>query len=90
LIRKEKEEGMIIYSNEVEILIGAWILVPLSSYGQYLICPRCKRQVSPASNYCDFCGALLRPEIVLKICPNCKSRIPVSARFCSECGTKQG
>jgi len=90
LIRKEKEEGMIIYSNEVDILIGAWILVPLPSYGQYLICPRCKRQVSPASNYCDFCGALLRPEIVLKICPSCKSRIPVSARFCSECGTKQG
>ena len=69
--------------------IGAWVLVPLLFSGQYLICPSCRRQVPSFSTYCNFCGALLRTNLVLKICPNCNNRIPVSARFCPECGHKQ-
>ena len=73
-----------------ELNIGGWVLMPLpSSAGQYLICPRCGSQVFTNSTYCNFCGTLLRPQLVLKICPNCKSKISISARFCPECGRKQ-
>ena len=76
--------------NEVnEVNIGAWVLLPSSLLGSYTVCPRCGLQVSSVSNYCNFCGALLRPELVLKICPNCKNRIPTVARFCNQCGQKQ-
>ena len=89
IVRREKRHGAL-YSIEVNALnIGGWVLVPFSMLGQYLICPRCGNRVSSVSSYCNFCGTLLQPMLVLRICPNCKSRIPASARFCPECGQKQ-
>jgi hypothetical protein len=88
-LRREKRQDAF-YSREVhELNVGGFVLVPLPCIGQYLICPRCARQVSAVSIYCNFCGTLLRPALLLRICSNCKSRIPVSARFCPECGQKQ-
>ncbi|TET20957.1 zinc ribbon domain-containing protein [Candidatus Bathyarchaeota archaeon] len=76
-----------------ELNIGAWIVVPPPFLQRYLSCPRCGRRVSIVSNYCNFCGVLLRPESVWafasRICSKCKSRIPFVARFCPECGQKQ-
>jgi RNA polymerase subunit RPABC4/transcription elongation factor Spt4 len=68
---------------------------PPISYRQYLICHRCGNSVPVLSNYCSFCGTLLRPEFLQtfppasRICANCKTRIPFQARFCPECGQKQ-
>ncbi|MCP8309734.1 MAG: zinc ribbon domain-containing protein [archaeon] len=69
--------------------VGLWILVFPPLPRRYITCSKCGRHVSPSSNYCSFCGTLLRPELVLKVCASCKSRIPILARFCLECGQKQ-
>lgn len=74
--QKRKRRRDALYPNEVDLLnVTGWVLIPLPWYGQYLICPRCKMQVASVSNYCNFCGTLLRPEIVSKICPNCNAYI---------------
>jgi hypothetical protein len=87
-MRREKRQS-ILYSTKVNGLnVAGWLLIPLPLAGQYVTCPSCRRQISSVSNYCNSCGALLRPQLVLKICPNCKRKITVSSRFCSECGQK--
>ncbi|MHA1711780.1 MAG: zinc ribbon domain-containing protein [Candidatus Freyarchaeota archaeon] len=58
-------------------------------FRRYIRCPNCGGGVSIDSNYCNYCGTLLRPKCLLKICPKCKSRIPIMARFCPQCGQKQ-
>jgi len=71
------------------IILSAFIWVPVSSYSEYLPCPKCKSQMNVISNYCNFCGTNLHQPIVLKICPKCISRMDASAHFCPECGQKQ-
>jgi hypothetical protein len=43
-----------------------------------------------SSNFCGFCGNMLRPEVVRtyasRICTKCKNRISISAKFCPICG----
>gem|GEM_PF-2650364 len=69
--------------------LSAFIVMPVPSYSQSLVCPKCNTQVTPVANYCDNCGAPLKPQVTLKICPHCKSRIVEAAHFCPECGQKQ-
>jgi predicted amidophosphoribosyltransferase len=89
IVRREKRQDTLYLMEVHELNVGGWVLIPVPLLGQYLICPRCGKQVSSVSSYCNFCGTLLRPTLVLKICSNCKSRIPASVRFCPECGQKQ-
>ncbi|HTY74354.1 MAG TPA: zinc ribbon domain-containing protein [Candidatus Nanoarchaeia archaeon] len=66
-----------------------FIMVPVPTYTPTVTCPKCNAQLPTTFNYCSFCGARLRFQIVLKICPKCQSRIPEHAQFCPECGQKQ-
>ncbi|MGD6851629.1 MAG: zinc-ribbon domain-containing protein [Candidatus Bathyarchaeia archaeon] len=72
------------------MILSAYILMPVPSYSPCgVICPRCNAQVTPTANYCNTCGAPLKPQVILKVCPNCRSRMPEKALFCPECGQKQ-
>lgn len=55
------------------------------------ICPRCGKEVSPASRFCGNCGYQMdggQPEpAAARICPNCGSEVPAESKFCTECGT---
>ncbi|NLF88016.1 zinc-ribbon domain-containing protein [Candidatus Bathyarchaeota archaeon] len=71
-------------------MLSTAIMIPVPDVNSYITCPRCSSQVIARSNFCNFCGASLKPQpIVLKICPNCYSRITEKAHFCPECGEKQ-
>lgn len=50
-----------------------------------LICKSCKRQNSPNSLYCHYCGAKLK-----NVCDNCNKEIDLDALFCSFCGNEIG
>lgn len=70
-------------------MVVGWIAVPIPKYGQYLVCPKCRSQVSADSKYCNYCGEMLRPQLILKICSRCQNRIISAAHYCPECGQKQ-
>jgi len=89
-----KEERMFFFRVEaIGLSVGFWILVSPPLLRRYLMCPKCRNRVPATSNYCSFCGTLMRPDLVWayasKICAKCKKRIPILARFCPECGQKQ-
>jgi class 3 adenylate cyclase/tetratricopeptide (TPR) repeat protein len=46
-----------------------------------MICPRCQRENSPSSTFCDQCGARLETA-----CPNCGESNRRDAKFCRNCG----
>ncbi|MGD6807087.1 MAG: zinc-ribbon domain-containing protein [Candidatus Bathyarchaeia archaeon] len=72
------------------IILSAAILIPVPAYTQSITCPHCNSHVTPNSNYCNFCGAALKPQpLILKICSSCRNRISSAAHFCPECGQKQ-
>lgn len=72
------------------LVLSAAIIIPVPTYESYISCPKCSSQVTANSNFCNYCGAPLKPQqVVLKICPRCKNRIAESAKYCPECGKKQ-
>lgn len=71
-------------------MLSAAILIPVSGVNNTISCPKCGSQVTADSNYCNNCGASLKPQpVILKICLRCWGRIPEKAKFCPECGQKQ-
>ena len=86
---QKRKESVVAYPCGWLIILSGFILVPVPTHSQFLICPKCGSQLAMVSNYCNFCGAPLRQQIVLKICPRCKTRIPEAANFCPECGQEQ-
>lgn len=90
LLPENKKGGLPNYLMSVKsMMMGAWILFPIVSREQSVICPKCGMQVLSSSNYCNFCGARLRQPRLLKICSKCGSRMEATAKFCPECGQKQ-
>src|SRR5271157_527560 len=90
LLPEEKKGGLPDYLMSAKaMIVGAWILFPVVSREQSVICPKCRTQVLSSSNYCNFCGARLRQPYLLKICSKCWSRMEATSKFCPECGQKQ-
>ena len=62
-------------------------------------CPKCKKNIDDASQYCSYCGHKIVPDIVeieakknrkrnLPICPNCEKEVAFTSEKCPYCGHK--
>ena len=88
---KGKRESLhIIRVAGCKTILSAFIIVPVPSYSNYLLCPNCRSQVPPNSNCCNICGTPLRQPLLLRICSSCKTQIPATSNFCPECGARAG
>ena len=48
-------------------------------------CPKCNKELSDDTKFCDGCGAQIFETI---FCPNCGKQMPADTKFCGECGSK--
>lgn len=46
-------------------------------------CPACKAENEADANFCESCGAVLKPVL---ICESCKAENDAEAKFCDQCG----
>lgn len=49
-----------------------------------ITCPKCNKELSDDTKFCDSCGAKIYETI---FCPNCGERTSTEFAFCQNCGT---
>ena len=48
-----------------------------------IMCPKCNKELSDGSKFCDGCGTAI-PEMIF--CPNCGKQTSADSAFCQNCG----
>lgn len=75
------------FDDEGELVVNKLNTNTVSINDDFIICPKCKNQISSNKNYCSYCGTKITKKSK-RFCSNCGTLLDADDIFCINCGKK--
>ena len=75
------------FDDEADLVVNKLNTNTVSINDDFIICPKCKNQISSNKNYCSYCGTKITKKSK-RFCSNCGTLLDADDIFCINCGKK--